>query len=203
MRTDLPSNSAPATTISGTSPHDLDAATRAARDLLTALGVPTDCESRCRTPERMAKAFIELLTAEPFDLTTFPNNQEYRQLILEREIPFASLCEHHMMPFQGQAHVAYLPGRRILGLSKLARVVDMFARRPQTQEAMTQQVANWLNERLTPAGVGVVIEAEHTCMTLRGARARGAFTVTSALHGALLSDGRARNEFFSLTGVGV
>src|SRR5690606_11103088 len=133
-----------------------------------------------------------------FDLTTFPNERGYRQLVLERDIPFTSLCEHHMMPFRGTAHVGYLPGARMLGLSKLARVVDLFARRPQVQESLTQQIADWLHDRLTPAGVGVVVQAEHTCMTLRGARAAGTSTVTSALQGVLLTDARAREEFFLL-----
>jgi len=121
--------------------------------------------------------------------------------VLARDIPVHSLCEHHLLPFSGIAHVAYLPGERILGLSKLARVVEMFARDLQVQERLTQQVANWLQENLAPRGVGVVIEAEHLCMSLRGVRATGSRTVTSALHGLVRDDARTRAEFFSLAGV--
>jgi GTP cyclohydrolase I len=109
-----------------------------------------------------------------------------------------SVCEHHLLPFVGVAHVGYLPGERILGLSKLARVVELFARRPQVQERLTQQVADWLQDQLAPRGVGVVVAAEHLCMTVRGVRASGADTVTSALHGQLRSDAASRAEFFTL-----
>lgn len=112
-----------------------------------------------------------------------------------------SVCEHHLLPFVGIAHVGYLPGQRILGLSKLARIVEHFACRPQVQERLTKQVVDWLCEHLQPKGVGVVIEAEHTCMTLRGVQATGAHTVTSTLLGSLRQDPRSRQEFFSLTGV--
>jgi GTP cyclohydrolase IA len=154
-----------------------------------------------RTPARMARALEELLTPRAFDLTTFPNDQGYRQLVIERGIPFRSLCEHHLLPFTGRAYVAYLPGERILGLSKLARLVEMFACRPQVQERLTQQVADWLHGQLSPQGVGVVLVAEHLCMTLRGAQAARTTTVTSALHGVLLDDHRARGEFFALAGI--
>jgi GTP cyclohydrolase I len=143
-----------------------------------------------------------MLTSRGFDMTTFPNEEGYQQLVIERGIPFRSLCEHHFLPFTGRAYVAYLPGERILGLSKLARVVEMFSHRPQVQERLTQQVADWLHEQLQPQGTGVVLAAEHLCMTLRGARAAGSTTVTSALHGVLLSDHRAREEFFALAGIG-
>ncbi|MFL6268707.1 MAG: GTP cyclohydrolase I, partial [Actinomycetes bacterium] len=148
---------------------------------------------------RMADAYVELLTPQPFRATTFPNDDGYDELIVARAIPVRSLCEHHMLPFVGIAHVGYLPGDRILGLSKLARVVEHFSRRPQVQERLTVQVANWLDAQLGPAGVGVVIEAEHLCMTLRGVQATGARTVTSALHGRLRDDPRSRQEFLALT----
>ncbi len=180
---------------------DLAAAEAAAAALLAALGIDTASDSMARTPARMARALEEMLTPRQFDLTTFPNDEGYRQLVVERAIPFRSLCEHHILPFTGLAYVAYLPGERILGLSKLARVVELFAHRPQVQERLTQQVANWLDERLHPQGVGVVLVAEHLCMTLRGARASGSMTVTSALHGVLLSDHRPREEFFALAGI--
>ena len=180
---------------------DLDEAERAAAAFLHALGVSTDSESMRGTPRRMAKAYTELFTPRPFDLTTFPNDEGYDELVLARDIPVRSVCEHHLLPFVGVAHVGYLPGKRILGLSKLARVVGHFAARPQTQERMTRQVADFLEDELSPAGAGVVLEAEHTCMTLRGVRAHGATTVTSALTGALRADARARAEFLALAGV--
>src|SRR6185312_8781229 len=179
---------------------DLDAAERAAADLLTALGADLDDEGLRETPRRVAAAYAELLTPEPFNLTTFANDEGYDELILVRDIPFQSLCMHHLLPFHGVAHVAYLPNDRILGLSKLARVVDLFARSLQLQERLTTQVANWLQERLQPKGVGVVVEAEHLCMSLRGVEKPGARTVTCALHGLVRDDARTREEFLSLTG---
>ena len=119
--------------------------------------------------------------------------------MLACDIPFTSICEHHLLAFTGSATVGYLPGARLLGLSKLARVVDLYARRPQIQERMTKQIADWLDERLEPRGVGVVVRAEHSCMTLRGARARGSSTVTSALLGLVRTDERTRNEFLTLS----
>jgi GTP cyclohydrolase IA len=150
----------------------------------------------------MVRAYTELFTSPEFDLTTFPNDEGYDELVLARSIPLRSVCEHHLLPFLGVAHVGYLPGERILGLSKLARVVGHFAARPQVQERLTKQVAGWLQETLSPAGVGVVIEAEHTCMTVRGVRASGSTTVTSALLGTLREDPRSRQEFFALTRTG-
>jgi GTP cyclohydrolase I len=179
---------------------DLDAAERAAADLLQALGADLDSEGLRDTPRRVAAAYAELLTPEPFNLTTFANDEGYDELILVRDIPFQSLCMHHLLPFHGVAHVAYLPNDRILGLSKLARVVDLFARSLQLQERLTTQVANWLQEQLQPKGVGVVIQAEHLCMSLRGVQKPGARTVTCALHGLVRDDARTREEFLSLTG---
>jgi GTP cyclohydrolase I len=180
---------------------DLDAAEQAAADFLTALGIDLDREERRATPGRMARAYAELMAAQPFRLTTFPNDEGYDELVLARAIPFRTLCEHHMLLFSGVAHVGYLPGERILGLSKLARLVEHFAARPQTQERLTMQVAKCLDEHLRPRGVGVVLEAEHTCMTQRGVRAFGATTVTSALLGTLRTDPRSRAEFFALARV--
>ncbi|MDT7707572.1 MAG: cyclohydrolase [Pseudonocardiales bacterium] len=180
---------------------DLPAAERAVTALLVALGKdPTD-EHLSGTPDRVARAYADLLTPRAFDLTTFPNDEGYDELVLARDIPVQSLCEHHLLPFHGVAHVGYLPGDRILGLSKLARIVEHFSRDLQVQERLTQQVADRLQQDLTPKGVGVVIEAEHLCMSLRGARATGSRTVTSALHGALREDARSRQEFFALTGI--
>src|SRR5215204_5713044 len=180
---------------------DRPAVERAARELLFALGSDVDAEGLDETPRRVAEAYAELLTPQPFRPTTFPNDDGYDELIVARSIPFHSLCMHHLLPFHGVAHVGYLPGERILGLSKLARVVELFARDLQVQERLTQQVANWLQVNLAPRGVGVVIEAEHLCMSLRGVRARGARTTTSALRGLLREDPRSRNEFFALSGL--
>jgi GTP cyclohydrolase I len=180
-------------------PVDLAAAERAAAAFLTALGLPLDSESLRATPGRMARAYAEMFAARPFELTTFPNDEGYDELVLARAIPVQSVCEHHLLPFVGVAHVGYLPGARILGLSKLARVVEMFARRPQVQERLTKQVADWLQANLAPRGVGVVVQAEHLCMTARGVRAPGVSTVTSAVHGQLRDDPRSRAEFFALT----
>jgi GTP cyclohydrolase I len=181
---------------------DLAAAERAVRDLLVALGRDPSGEHLRDTPRRVALAYEELLTPRPFVATTFPNDEGYDGLVLERDIPFSSLCEHHMLPFVGVAHVGYLPADRIVGLSKLARVVEHFARGLQVQERLTVQVGDWLTDQLAPKGVGVVLEAEHMCMSLRGARAPGARTVTSSLHGLLRDDSRSRAEFLSLVRAG-
>lgn len=178
------------------------AAERAAADLLTALGIDLDSESLRETPGRMARAYAELLTPRPFRLTTFPNDEGYDELVLARAIPIRSVCEHHLLPFVGVAHVGYLPSERILGLSKLARVVELFARGLQVQERLTKQVADWLDAELAPRGVGVVIEAEHLCMTVRGVQASGSTTVTSTLLGTLREDPRSRAEFLALTRIG-
>jgi GTP cyclohydrolase I len=178
---------------------DVAAAERAAAALLVALGADLQQEGLRETPRRMAAAYAELLTPEPFDLTTFPNEEGYDELVLVRDIPFQSLCMHHLLPFHGVAHVAYLPNERILGLSKLARVVEHFSRDLQLQERLTTQVAAWLQEQLQPKGVGVVLEAEHLCMSLRGVQKPGAVTITSALHGLVRDDPRTREEFLSLT----
>lgn len=183
-------------------PRTIDgpAAERASRDLLVALGADLNDPGLQDTPRRMAAAYTEMLTPDAFTLTTFPNDEGYDELVVVRDIPFQSLCMHHMLPFQGVAHVAYLPDERILGLSKLARVVERFARDLQIQERLTVQIADCLQRELHPKGVGVVLEAEHLCMTLRGVRKPGTRTVTSALHGLVRNDPRTREEFLSLTG---
>jgi GTP cyclohydrolase I len=181
-------------------PIDLPRAQRAARELLLALGCDLSDESVRDTPRRMAETYAELLTPRPFTATTFPNDEGYDELVVARDIPFHSLCEHHLLPFHGVAHVGYLAGARIVGLSKLARVVDLYARRLQVQERLTTQVARWLGETLEPRGVGVVLEAEHLCMSLRGVQKPGARTITSALHGVVRDDPRTRQEFLALTG---
>jgi GTP cyclohydrolase I len=182
----------------GREPIDLKAAEIAARDLLIALGADLDADGLRETPGRIARAYAELLTPIPFNVTTFPNDEGYDELVVVRDIPFQSLCMHHMLPFHGIAHVAYLPAERIVGLSKLGRVVDLFARDLQVQERLTTQVADWLVDQLAPRGVGVIIEAEHLCMSLRGVQKAGSRTVTSALRGSVKDDPRTRQEFLSL-----
>lgn len=177
---------------------DLDRAALAVADLLAALGYPAEGEHRAKTPQRAARALAEMLTPTAFLPTTFPNEEGYDELVVAREVPFRSLCEHHLLPFSGVAHVGYLPGSRIIGLSKLARVVEHFAAGLQVQERLTQQVADWLDGHLDARGVGVVLEAEHMCMSLRGVRAAGARTVTSSLRGYLRTDARTRDEFLAL-----
>jgi GTP cyclohydrolase I len=179
---------------------DLPRAERAVAELLRALGQDPSSEHLLDTPRRVAASYAELLTPPAFTLTTFPNDEGYDELVLAKAIPFHSLCQHHLLPFVGVAHVGYLPADRILGLSKLARVVELFARRLQVQERLTTQVADWLQTHLEPKGVGVVVEAEHLCMSLRGACATGAHTVTSTLLGLLRDDPRSRQEFLALTG---
>jgi GTP cyclohydrolase IA len=180
-------------------PVDVPAAERAAHDLLDALGVDLTDESVRDTPRRIARMYDELLTPRPFNPTTFPNDGGYDELVVATGIPFHSLCEHHMLPFIGVAHVAYLPGERIIGLSKLARVVESFSRSLQVQERLTTQIARWLEDELRPQGVGVVLEAEHLCMSLRGVQKEGTTTVTSALRGTVRDDPRTRQEFLDLT----
>jgi GTP cyclohydrolase I len=177
---------------------DLERAEDAARELLFALGEDPGRDGLRETPRRIAKAYAELLSPEPFNPTTFPNDEGYDELVIARGIPFNSLCEHHLLPFHGVAHVGYLPGDRIIGLSKLGRVVDLFARRLQVQERLTSEIAAWIDEHVEPKGVGVVIEAEHLCMSLRGVQKPGTLTATSALRGLVRDDPRTRQEFLAL-----
>jgi GTP cyclohydrolase IA len=178
---------------------DHAAVQRAARELLRAVGADADSDALEETPRRVADAYAELLTPRPFRATTFPNDDGYDQLIVARAIPFHSLCMHHLLPFHGLAHIGYLPGERIIGLSKLGRVVEFFSRDLQIQERLTTQIAGWLERELEPKGVGVVLEAEHLCMSLRGVQKLGAKTVTSALRGLVRDDPRTRQEFLALT----
>jgi GTP cyclohydrolase I len=178
---------------------DREALQQAVGDVLRALGADVAADGLRETPRRVAEAYAELLTPPAFRATTFPNEDGYEGLIVAQAIPFHSLCMHHLLPFRGLAHVGYLPGERIIGLSKLARVVELFARDLQIQERLTVQIADWLQAELRPAGVGVVLEAEHMCMSLRGVQQPGARTVTSALRGAIRDDHQTRQEFLALT----
>jgi GTP cyclohydrolase I len=180
-------------------PVDLPRAERAVAELLDALAVDRRSEGLRETPRRVAAMLDDLLRPEPFRATTFPA-EGYDELVVVSNIAFSSLCEHHLMPFSGVAHVAYLPGERIVGLSKLPRLVEHRARRLQVQERLTVEIAEWLERELRPRGVGVVIEATHLCMSLRGVRQPGAVTTTSALRGRLRDDPRTRGEFLDLIG---
>jgi GTP cyclohydrolase I len=170
-------------------------AEQAVAALLTALGRDVTDENLIDTPRRVVEGLLEMITPREVALTTFPNSEQYTDLVLVKDIPFTSLCEHHLLPFRGVAHVGYLPGERIVGLSKLARVVELFARDLQVQERLTMQVARWLQAHLQPRGVGVVLEAEHLCMSIRGVRSVGAMTTTSSFLGELSESASLRARF--------
>lgn len=178
--------------------YDLEKASNAIQTMLEAFNIDLSSESLRHTPRRAALAYAELFTPKAFKATTFPNIHHYDELVLARSIPFHSVCEHHLLPFFGIAHVGYLPADRIIGLSKLARLVEYFSRRPQVQENLTSQISRWLQENLNPKGVGVILEAEHLCMSLRGVKAPGVKTVTSALNGQLRENPQSRQEFLAL-----
>ena len=178
---------------------DLDAAAAAVHDLLVALGQEPDSDHLAETPRRVATALAELLTPRPFTMTSFANDGSYDEMVVVRDIEFHSLYAHHMLPFLGVAHVAYVPGARVVGLSKLARLVEHCSRGLQTQERLTTEVADALDEHLAPRGVGVVMEATHLCMSIRGVRASGAATVTAAVRGEVREDPSTRAEFTRLT----
>ncbi|MEO8907705.1 MAG: GTP cyclohydrolase I FolE [Microbacteriaceae bacterium] len=182
--------------VDGRNAVDTVRARAAVTELLEALGRDPRSEHLADTPRRVVDAFIEQLTQNDFSPTTFPNTEGYDELVLVRDIPFHSLCEHHLLPFQGIAHVGYIPGDRLIGLSKLARAVDFFSHDLQVQERLTRQIANWIESELDPVGVGIVMEAEHTCMTIRGIQARGALTVTSTFTGVLKERPDLREQFF-------
>lgn len=174
----------------------------AVREILIAIGEDPDRPGLVETPDRVARMYGEIFSGLEEDpkqhlkIFTEENNDE---MVVVRDIPLYSMCEHHLIPFIGKAHIAYIPREgRVIGLSKLARIVNCFARRPQLQERLTSQVADFLYENLNPQGVAVVVEAEHLCMTMRGARASGSQTRTSAMRGIMRSDARTRAEAMSL-----
>jgi len=173
----------------------------AIRDILQALGEDTAREGIKLTPKRVANMYVELLAGsreDPADCVKSVFKEKCDEIILLRDIPFYSICEHHLMPFIGKAHVAYLPAEYVVGVSKLARIVDCFARRLQVQERLTAQIADFLNEHLKPQGVAIVLEAAHSCMTIRGIKKPGSIMVTSALRGIFKKDPRSRAEVLSL-----
>jgi GTP cyclohydrolase I len=180
---------------------DTEKIKKAAKDILVAIGEDTNREGLKQTPERVARMYEELLGGMHEDPAIHLKsifNENYDEIVLLRNIPFYSVCEHHLMPFIGSAHVAYLPSGMILGVSKLARIVDCFARRLQTQERLTFQIADFIMDSLKPQGVTVVLEASHSCMTIRGIKKPGSVMVTSALRGIFKRDPRSRNEVLSL-----
>ncbi|HEY3569746.1 MAG TPA: GTP cyclohydrolase I FolE [Thermoanaerobaculia bacterium] len=171
------------------------------RGILTALGLDLKDPNLAETDLRVAKMYIEMFGglaegAEP-KVTTFPNEEGYSHMVMEKEIPFYSMCAHHLVPFYGHAHIAYIPRERILGLSKFARILEFYAKRPQLQERLTEQVVTYLEEKLQPLGAMVVIEARHLCVEMRGVKKPGALTVTSALRG-IFHQKQVREEFLDL-----
>jgi len=180
---------------------DADKIEKAVKDILVAVGEDTQREGLKRTPERVARMYAELLGGmyeDPDKHLRGVFTENYDEIVLLRDIPFYSICEHHLMPFIGSAHVAYLPCGMVLGVSKLARIVDCFARRLQTQERLTYQIADYIMNSLKPQGAAVVLEASHSCMTIRGIRKPGSSMVTSALRGIFKRDPRTRSEVLSL-----
>jgi GTP cyclohydrolase I len=172
------------------------------RSLLKSMGEDPDREGLRRTPKRVSDALLFLTRGYKMNLDEVINNavftEDYSEMIVQKNIDFYSLCEHHLLPFFGKAHVAYLPQHKIIGVSKLARVVDVFARRLQVQERLTNQIATTLMEKLNPLGVGVVIEAEHLCMRMRGVEKQNSLIITSTLLGAFRTRQETRNEFMNL-----
>lgn len=180
---------------------DTEKIKKAVTEILLAIGEDTNREGLKHTPERVAKMYDELLAGmneDPKIHLARVFRENYDEVVLLRDIPFYSICEHHMMPFIGTAHVAYLPAGKVLGVSKMARIVDCFAKRLQVQERLTDQIADFIMNNLKPKGVGVVLEASHSCMTIRGIRKPGSVMVTSSLRGIFKKDPRSRNEILSL-----
>lgn len=180
---------------------DLDRIANAIREILLAVGENPEREGLKKTPQRVARMYQELfsgLTTDPARHLTTSFTETYDEMVVLRDIPFHSMCEHHLMPFEGKAHVAYLPAGQVVGISKLARVVDEFAHRPQVQERLTSQIADLLTDKLKAKGVAVVISATHACMTCRGVKKPGSIMVTSAVRGLCRSDARTRSEVMSL-----
>ncbi|MBN1818376.1 MAG: GTP cyclohydrolase I FolE [Sedimentisphaerales bacterium] len=182
-------------------PVQLERIEAAVREILIAVGEDPDREGLKKTPGRVARMYAELLGGpqqDPLEHIESVFHEEYNEIVLLRDIPFSSVCEHHLMPFIGKAHIAYLPKGKVLGVSKLARILDCFAHRLQVQERLTNQVADFLMDNLKPIGVAVVLEATHSCMTIRGVKKPGAVMVTSALRGGFIKDPRSRAEVVSL-----
>jgi GTP cyclohydrolase I len=180
---------------------DIERIKKAVTEILTAVGEDVQREGIRETPRRVAEMYSELLAGmheDPKKHLRSVFSENYDEIVLLRDVPFYSICEHHLMPFIGKAHVAYLPKGRVLGVSKLARVVDCFARRLQVQERLTEQIADFIMESLKPKGVAVVLEASHSCMTIRGIKKPGSVMVTSSLRGIFRKDPKSRSEVLGL-----
>ena len=180
---------------------DLNRIERAVHEILEAIGEDSNREGLKDTPRRVASMYKEVfegLKIDPADYLATSFTEHYDELVVLRDVPFNSMCEHHLMPFEGRAHVAYLPDGKVVGISKLARVVDAFAHRPQLQERLASQIADLLMDKLHAKGVAVVLEATHTCMTCRGIKKPGSLMVTSAIRGLCRSDARTRAEVMTL-----
>jgi GTP cyclohydrolase I len=180
---------------------DTERISKAVKEILLAVGEDIDREGLKKTPERVAKMYAELLAGtheDPNEHLRSVFTESYDEIVLLRNIPFYSICEHHLLPFIGSAHIAYLPKGKVLGVSKLARIVDCFARRLQSQERLTYQIADFIMDSLKPQGAAVVLEASHSCMTIRGIKKPGSVMVTSALRGIFRRDPKTRSEVLSL-----
>ena len=182
---------------------NIDKVKESVNDILVEIGEDVNREGLIKTPERVAKAYKFLTEGYHLDIQNVLNNaifeEKYDEMVIVKDIDFYSMCEHHMLPFYGKVHVAYIPNGKIVGLSKIPRIVDVFARRLQVQERMTQQIADTIEEYLKPAGVAVVIEAYHMCMMMRGVQKQNSITTTSAMHGDFMDDNSTRAEFLNLT----
>lgn len=180
---------------------DHDRIRRAVREILIAVGEDPTREGLRDTPDRVARMYAEIFSGLHTDPAVYLKKtftQKHDEMVLVKDIEFASCCEHHLLPFLGKAHIAYLPNGRVVGLSKLARVVEAVAKRPQVQERMTEEIADLIMEHLKPRGVGVILEASHTCMSIRGVRKPGAMTITSSMRGGFLTDTATRTELMAL-----
>ena len=198
MKTDMDNDREPLT-----EPMDLERIRKAVVEILLAIGEDPEREGLKHTPQRVADMYQEILCglrSNPAEVLQVGFEENHQEMVLLKDIPFYSMCEHHLLPFHGKAHIGYIPSGRVVGISKLARVVEIFARRPQLQERLTSQIADCIMENVRPRGVGVVIEAEHLCMTMRGIRKPGSLVITSANRGIFLSRQETRAEFLSLIG---
>lgn len=192
----------PASTLAGPiSAEGMERIRKAVREILTVVGENPDRDGLLETPDRVARMYAEIfsgLRGNPRDYLAKTFDVQHDEMVLEKDIEFASVCEHHLLPFMGKAHVAYLPNGRVVGLSKIARVVDAIARRPQVQERMTEEIADLMMDHLNARGVGVIVEATHTCMTIRGVRKPGSSCLTSAMRGTFKTNPMTRSEFLTL-----
>jgi GTP cyclohydrolase IA len=198
---DTPLDILPEETSKNPGPVDLERIQRAVREILIAVGEDPDREGLLETPARVARMYAEIFGGLHIDPAIYLKKtftQKHDEMVLVKDITFSSCCEHHLLPFTGKAHIAYLPDGQVIGLSKLARITETIARRPQVQERMTEDLADLIMRELKPRGVGVIVEAAHSCMTIRGVKKPGAMTITSAMRGLFKTNPMTRNELMSL-----